>query len=192
MQKKYKIGYILLIKYKYCPIGWLIRKITHSNWNHVAWILNDKLVLEIRNGGIKITPIKRYNNKFFETKIIKLLKIKDEDIKYILLDEIIKKKIKSYKLPIFFTMLGVLLKIKNLRYTCSSYIASLLSKYGFYFIKDKNPLYITPEDINTSKNVKDVCLCKKEDRYTVYNKIKKVKQEYCFKCKEKLYEKKIK
>ena len=65
-----KAGDILLVKTKYEPISWIIRKVTKSNYNHVCIAFNNKLLINIRAKGIEITPLKKYkNNLIYEYKL---------------------------------------------------------------------------------------------------------------------------
>ena len=75
-------GDILLVKYKYDPIAWIIRKVTRSNWNHVCWILDDCHILEIKSGNISRNHIRRYlNKKFYEVKLVRIKGLKKEHLK---------------------------------------------------------------------------------------------------------------
>jgi len=153
-----KTGDILLIKGKYEIVSWIIRKVIKIDYNHVAWIINSKEIIEATGGGIFIRKINRYSNKFFfKTKILRLKGINTKKLK-ILLKSIKRKTKKSHYLLLWITyiMLLLKLKIKYPRMTCSGFIACHLSKIGFYFDKRKSPKNITPADILKSRRTYEI------------------------------------
>lgn len=152
-----KKGDILLIKYKYDPIGWLIRRITHGKWNHVALALNEYSVIEAKRNGILISPVTKYLDKrYFKYKLVRIKNIEkkrlDRTINYAL-----KKKCKRNYLKLWISFLMVLFKSKKQlpRPTCSGFIAESLAKVNWYF-NGKKPSLITPQNIANSKKVRTV------------------------------------
>jgi hypothetical protein len=149
-----KRGNILLIKHRLDPLGWLIRHYTHSQFNHVAWIIDSANLIESGRYGIAIHPISKYNNSFlYMTKLIRLKNITSKRLnKAIKLISYFDKKPNYLKQLLTFLLL--LLKYEGLlpKSTCSGLIAQALHKVGFTF-NNKKPSRITPEDINQSKNV---------------------------------------
>ena len=150
-------GDILLVKYKYDPIGWLIRRATHGKWNHVAWILNEYLIIEVKRNGIIISPITRYLDKrYFEYKLVRIKRIEkkklNEAINYAL-----KRRYKLNYFKLWVSFLMVLFKSKKElpRPTCSGFIGESLAKVNWYF-NGKKPSLITPQNIANSKKVKAV------------------------------------
>ena len=77
-----KQGDILLVKYRWCPIGWLIRRITHSEWNHVALSVNTHWLIESKGSGIVISSINKYlNPRLYKIQLIRLRGLKKKEIK---------------------------------------------------------------------------------------------------------------
>ena len=150
-------GDILLIKCLWdFPIGWLIRRLTHCQWNHVAWFTNDKELIELKAKSKKITPLKHYLNKYlYKCKAIRLTIDKDK------LNQAIDRAEKAqfnypYSSAIFnFILIGLKIKKELPRLSCSGFIAYYLSQINFYF-NGKDTWFITPKDIEISRKVKDV------------------------------------
>ena len=147
-----KKGDLLLVKFRFDPIGWIIRKATNCNYNHIAWILNKDYIIETRGRGIRINPIQRYNNKFlYKTKVLKLKGITQFKLKKALSYALINvSKGNYFKLLITYFMIFCKYQGKQPRYSCSGLIAECLSKVNFYFNKRKKPQNITPADIEKS------------------------------------------
>lgn len=158
-----KEGDILLIKSKRCPISWLIRKFIKSNFNHVAWALDNKTLLEVKSvKGIVSTPVKYYKNKFlYRTKLLRIKNISKYRLQKALHYAVIESATNEDK-GYFKFLLNLLLlarKQENLsKPTCSGFIAEALNYVGWHFTEDKHkhPFEITPEDINQSRRVKEV------------------------------------
>ena len=149
------MNHILLINTKFDPVAWLIRLWTHSQYNHCAWILNSHLIVESTRGGIKINHINKYRNPLlYRTKKIYIKQLSNIDKK--LINNLLTNQVHSVSyIKRFFVFILVALKIhpKSKIPTCSSFIASACSKLGIYFNESKPLEFITPEDINTSKEV---------------------------------------
>lgn len=151
-------GDILLVCYMLDPIAWLIRRVTHSKWNHVAWFIDNDNIIEVRGRGIIISSAERYiKNKTCKYKIIRL-----KDISPLKLKKAINSAIKEEKQSSWFKWLWSVILIwadysKTLpRKTCSGFIAIALSTVDFTFNLKKEPYKITPEDINYSKRTENV------------------------------------
>jgi len=150
-------GDILLIKYKFDPIGWIIRIVLHSQWNHTAWALDDHNLIELKATGRKNTPLKKYMNKLLYK--CKLIRIKD------LYNCKVEKAVERAKKAKFdypysssiINYIAIKLKISKEvpRLSCSSFIAYYLSQFDFRF-NDKNIHFITPKDIEESGKIIDV------------------------------------
>ena len=66
-----KTGDIILVKHKLDPVAWVIRKYTHGKFNHVAWIINDFVALEVGARGVNFGYISRFKNKLlYEYKVL--------------------------------------------------------------------------------------------------------------------------
>ncbi len=153
-----KKGQILLIRYRFDPCGWLIRKFTKGNYNHCAWALDSFYLLEAKGRKICITHSDKYiDNINYKVKLLKIENIKKETL---------KKAIKcglsfegrynyfGWLWTIFLIAINSKRHLKRL--TCSGLIAKSLSFVGVYFRKDKNPDRITPADIENSNKIKNI------------------------------------
>ena len=153
-----KRGDLLLVKYKFDPIGWLIRKVTNGNFNHVAWVISKKQLMEIKGKGVSINSIRKYDNKFlYETK---LLRIKDLEPKKIMkaITYAISLKLKRKRFTLWKTFILLFLNSKGKlpTLTCSGIIAESLSKVNWFFSEYKSPRIITPEDIATCNKLEEI------------------------------------
>ena len=151
-------GDILLVSNRFDPISWIIKWFTHSKYSHAVWALNDTQILESRTSGIIISPIKKYMNKrIYKVKLLRLKGIKRKDI-----DKAMKIGLSYERGRGYFQFLWTLILI-GFRYarrrpimSCSGLIANCLSQVGFYFKKYKNPLLISPADIDSSKKTVNI------------------------------------
>jgi len=153
-----KKGDILLIRNWIVPLSWIISWFTYSKWTHVAWIYDNKYLLESRSSGIIKTPIKKYLNKrIYKVKLLRLKGIKKEKIKQAIKFAIELKYKRNY-FKFLWTLILIAFDYARRRpiMSCSGMIANCLSQVGFYFKKYKNPLLITPADIDNSKRPKNV------------------------------------
>ena len=150
-------GDILLVKYIYDPIGWLIRRATHGKWNHVAWALNEYIIVEAKRKGILVSPVTKYLDKrYFKYKLIRIKDINEKKLDRAVTYALKRKRKYSY-LKLWISFLMVLFKSdKSLpRPTCSGLIAESLAKVNWYF-SSKKPSLITPQNMANSKNVKGI------------------------------------
>ena len=150
-------GDILLISYRFDPIGWLIRRFTYCQYNHAAWALNDHELIELKAIGRKITPLKKYMNKlFYKCKLVRITDIEKQDLIKALERAKQAKFNYSYSSSIInFLLIKLNLAERTPRLSCSGFIAYYLFQVDFYF-NGKGVYYITPRDIEISKKVKDV------------------------------------
>ncbi len=149
-------GDILLIKYKWCPIGWLIRRATHSEWNHVALSINHHYLIESKGSGVVISSIKKYlNPKLYKIKLIRLKKLKKKEIKQAV--TYAKQQVNKHN---YFIYIWTLLKIifgyvGHVRLvTCSGLVATSLNQIGYKF--KKKAQLTSPEDISNLKGGRNV------------------------------------
>jgi len=155
--KIYRKGDLLLIGYRFDPIGWLIQKVTKSKFNHVAWILNQTQILESGRYGVRINPINKYSNKFFyRHTIIRITNISKKKIDKALRIALVSTKRGNY-LKQLWTFVLLIFKYEGIlpRPTCSGLIAQALHKVGFKF-KTKRASRITPEDMYESKYTRPI------------------------------------
>jgi len=152
-----KKGDIILIKYKKLDLlGWVIRKITHSNYNHVAWAISDTHYLEVVGIGILIRPLKRLENKFlFEIKIRRIKNINSRKLNRAV-DYAIFQNSRALRITLWITfiLLAIGYKGKRPRLTCSGLIATCLAKVHWYFNQKKKPEDIIPKDIEKCTKLK--------------------------------------
>lgn len=154
-----KKGDILLVHYRFDPIGYIIRKATKSEWNHVAWAISSKRLIQACRKGIITVPLSKYLNKtLYRVKLLRIDNISQKKLdRAIKLTINMKSKGNYFKLLLSFVFVFRQESKKILRTTCSGLIAYCLSIVEWYFNKRKSPLLITPEDINCSKmRLKDV------------------------------------
>lgn len=155
---KYRVGDIMLVKYRLDIIGWIIRRLIHSQWNHVAWVINRTQIVEARLTKITINPIQKYLGKFY-------YKVEFRRIKYID-NQDLKKAIKYAKsqirkrsiLTTWLTFLLIALNSdREITLTCSGLIATALDKKAnWHFCKSKNPKRITPADISKCRKMEKI------------------------------------
>lgn len=157
-----KEGDILLISARFDLIAFIIRKATHSPFNHVAWAISKDKLLEVKSiKGIVTTPIKHYKNKFlYRTKLLrikKLPKYKLQKALHYAIIESVTSEDKGY-FKFLLNLITIARKQKNRlsKQTCSNMLAEALAYVGWLFTDTKKPEDIIPEDINTSGGVKDV------------------------------------
>lgn len=151
-------GDILLIKYRFDPIGWLIRRFTYCQWNHVAWFTNDKELVELQATGKKITPLSHYLNRL----LYKCKAVRIKDIDNCKLSASVGRAEKSqFSYPYSSAIINfVLIKLKTTkdlpRLSCSGFIAYYLSQGADFYFNGIKTWFITPKDIESSEKVKDV------------------------------------
>jgi len=148
-----RIGDLLLVRARFDPVGWVIRWFTHCEYNHVAWAINDKEIIELRGRGILTTSVTRYSNKFFYNT--KLLRIKEEFPDSFICEAVSyancgKSKGNYFKLWVTYFMILLKSKKQYPRQTCSGFIAECLNVFGFSFDETKQWYNITPADMEGS------------------------------------------
>lgn len=151
-------GDILLVKYRFDPVGWIIRRFTHCQYNHVAWALNDHELIELRAKGRVITPLKKYLNKsFYKCKLVRIKDIDNYKLNKAL--ERASKTIFDYPYSnaiINFILVKLQITKKQFRLSCSGFIAYFLKTEANFYFNGKRTFFITPADIEKSKKVEDV------------------------------------
>lgn len=147
-----KQGDILLIKSKYDFVGWLIRKSTNSEWNHVAIAVSDSKIIEARGGKVQINSSLKYLwNKFYKVKILRVKYRKREDFKKVI-DKAIEIKNNSKKSSYFKFLIFILLLIFKKKNpfkikTCSGFVADCFETINVEFKPSLHDYETTPEDI---------------------------------------------
>ena len=145
-------GDILLIKSRLdFPIGWLIRHGTGGHYNHVAWFIDDKELIELKSTGKRKTLLSHYLNRwFYKCKVVR-----PQLVKCKVSEAIRRAKKAQFNYPysssfINYLLIKFKLNKKPLRLSCSGFIAYYLSQVGFEFC-NKNYRFVTPKDIEFSK-----------------------------------------
>ena len=154
---KMKRGDILLIQYRFDPIGWIIRYFTHCQWNHVAWFTNDKELIELKARGKRKTPLSHYLNKWlYKCKVVRLSLNKRK------LEKALERAERTqFSYPYSSSIINfILIKLQITddlpRLSCSGFIAYYLAQGASFYFNGKNTWFVTPKDIESSKKVKDV------------------------------------
>ncbi len=152
-------GDVLLIQAKLDPLAWLIRLGTKSEWNHVAWAVDNHYLIEARGHGIFIVPITKYLKWQYKVKLIRLKQPTKpqlkEGVRYASQFKGKRSYLKYLKavLKIFFFQNDAFI----LTTTCSNLISKGMDMAGYHFIHPhlKKVTLITPEDISkcASRNV---------------------------------------
>jgi len=150
-----KRGDIVLIKNRFDIVGWFIRRLLWIKYNHVGWAINSKQIIECRSTGIYINHIKKYQNFCYKIKVLRIQDINKEKLDLALRYASVIQKKYEY-LSSIKTYIRILFNDPIHRFTCSGFIAYFLSEQGFYFNKNKHPLYITPRDIEKCKYLEEV------------------------------------
>ncbi len=151
-------GDILLIRNYLDPVSWIISLVTKSNWTHTAWCISDTQLLELRSNGLAIRPINKYYQRpHYKIKLLRLKRITKEEI-HKATEYIWSFGNNRNYFKFFWTLIliGFGYVRKRPIVSCSGCMAYCLSRVGFYFKKGKNPLLITPADIDQSKNTTNI------------------------------------
>ncbi len=161
MNNQLQIGDILLVKYKYCLLSWLIRKLTKSNWNHCALVIHNNNILEYRGRKLELNHITKYiRKKGYEVKLLRFEGLSEKDkynlwlMSYLIYPYICKGGYLKLLLTLFLLSIGY--KGKLPRKTCSGLIAELFEQIGYYINLKKDSSRVTPEDINKRRGLIDV------------------------------------
>jgi hypothetical protein len=142
-----KAGDILLVKTKYDPISWLIRKVTNSNYNHACIAFNGKILINIRAKGMELINVNKYKlSKYHECKLLRMEKFDKRKINNVL-SYLLLHDFKRFYIYWLWQGLMFLIAKKPLKNSCSGLIAEAFHYNGhiFSYTDDYN---ITPEDIN--------------------------------------------
>ena len=148
-------GDILLVNYFADPMGYLIKWATKSHYNHVAWALNEFVLIEAGGRGIKTTHLSKYlNPRWFNIKLIRFTDLSKKQIKQIT-QELVKQRNKLPYWKFFISYFLVALGITPLCKNCSNFLYFALKNAG-HGISKCNKKFINPEDYNRYPKAKDV------------------------------------
>lgn len=149
-----KRGDLILLYYKYDPIGFLIRRKTHSNWNHIGVALNETTMIDLRATKLRITHINDFlNSPIYKIKVLRIHNLPDEAREH-LIDMLYaqpKKRIYWKMLWKFFLLFFNI--PSDIVISCSEVIVKGLLEKGIDLVPGKDVRLVTPEDINRSKLV---------------------------------------
>lgn len=148
----------MLIKFRLDLVGLLIRKVTKSDFNHVALAVSNTHIIEGRGRGIIIVPSTRYLwNPMYKTKLIRVRKLNKEQIKQVVnyaKSQVGKSSYLKWVICIFMLACGYRKPLK--RKTCSGFIAECFNQIDVKFRGDKLPHEISPADIANYKGAENV------------------------------------
>jgi len=162
-------GDLVLVHTPGSLICWLIRKITGSHWNHVAWALGPDLLIESQGGeGVHLSPSSRY--KLDDTFLTKIVRIKDGLVSEPQLTEALLEAQgsagKKYDWWLIIQLAWLYLWGTRKRedahdwdnaWICSELVAKPLWKHAKFRFRDDVPVdNITPGDIAASENIEAV------------------------------------
>ena len=167
-------GDILLVHSRFNLVGWLIRKITKSYWNHVAWAVSHDIVIESISSGVQLSPVTKY--KYEDPKYVRVLRFYPDHITREQIDMSLAVATThigdKYDFPKILQLLWLMiigmrreLDLKDIdsRFICSELVAEPLYRIAkFQFVDDVPYENIIPKDIDRSRklfsivsNVKD-------------------------------------
>ena len=150
-------GDILLISYLIDPLGYIIRFLTHSKFNHIAVALDNKTVIDLRATKLRVNPLKNFlNKKLYSIKTVRIKNLTIDQREHLITFIQSQKQYRNYFAMIvtyLFIILNLHLKISRL--SCSGVIAVPLSEKDIYFC-DKDPRFVTPGDIDNSDIVEEI------------------------------------
>lgn len=148
-------GDLLLVNYKLDPMGYLIKFFTKSKYNHIAWALNEFVLIEGTGKGIKTTKLSKYLNSWlYKIKLIRFKDLSKSNIKKIT-KNLVSQRCKTPYWKFFISYFLVAFGIKPLCKNCSNLIYFELKKIGHNIAK-RNKKFINPEDYNSYKNIIEV------------------------------------
>jgi len=157
-------GYIILVSHKGI-IPYLIKKITHSKFNHVGFFVNSNEIVEANFGGIVRTKFIEYQEKknqgileYSLYSVKGLTHLKFQVIRQYLISKIgLKYDVTQFISLALFLIFNISRKIEPIdvqkRFICSELIAEAFHEVNLTFSKNIDPDCITPSDIAQSKNV---------------------------------------
>ena len=153
-----KPGDILLVKFRLDLVGLLIRKVTKSDFNHVALAISNTHIIEGRGRGIIIVPSSRYLwNPMYKTKLIRIRNINKDQIKKVVnyaISQLGKSCYLKWVICILLLACGYRKPMKQK--TCSGFLGECFAKIDIKFRGEKLPHEITPADIINYKGVYNV------------------------------------
>jgi hypothetical protein len=149
-----KKGDLVLLYYKYDPIGFLIRLKTHSRWNHIGVAKDENTLIDLRATKLRITNINSFlNSSIYKIKLLRINNITEEIADHLItvLNAQPAKRIYWKMLWKFFLMFFNI--PSNICISCSEIIVKGLLEKGIDLVPGKDIRLVTPEDINRSKDI---------------------------------------
>lgn len=149
-----KRGDIILLYYKYDPIGFLIRRKTHSNWNHSGVALSETQMVDLRATKLRITHINDFlNSSIYKIKLLRVENLTDEAREYLIETIYAQPKKRIYWKMLWKFFLLFFNIPSNIVISCSEVIVKALREKNIDLVPDKDVRLVTPEDINRSNLV---------------------------------------
>jgi len=149
-----KRGDLILLYYKYDPIGWLIRLKTKSKWNHIGVALNETHMIDLRATKLRITHVEDFlKSSIYKIKLLRIPNLTEEAKEHLIttLEAQPAKRIYWKMLWKFFLLFFN--TPSDICISCSEIIVKALKEKNIDLVPGKDVRLITPEDINRSKMV---------------------------------------
>jgi len=145
-------GDLILLYYKYDPIGFLIRRKTHSNWNHIGVALNETHMVDLRATKLRITHINDFlNSPIYKIKLLRINNLPSETTEHLINTLYAQPKKRIYWKMLWKFFLLFFNIPSNIVISCSEVIVKALFEKGIDLVPGKDVRLVTPEDINRSK-----------------------------------------
>lgn len=147
-------GDVLLVYAKFDPVAWLIRRVTKSQWNHVALVIDESRLIEARGTAVSICPVTKYTNWKYNIRLMRFPQFSRSQ-----LQEVVEYVTQFQSRRSYWRYVKTLLHIicfgdYTVRsvVTCSGLLARGFENIGYKFA-NKNTNLITPEDIANSSGL---------------------------------------
>jgi len=149
-----KRGDLILLYYRFDPIAWLIRRKTHSKWNHIGVALHGTKIIDLRATKLRYAKISRFTKScIYKIKILRIKNLTPE-----IREHLINTLAKQSEIRHYFKMLWKFFLMffnipTDICLSCSEVIAQALREKNIDICSGKDVRLITPEDFNKSKEV---------------------------------------
>lgn len=149
-----KPGDLILLYYKFDPIGFLIRLKTHSRWNHIGVALDNDTLVDLRATKLRISDINSFlDSPIYKIKLLRINNITEEAIVHLIATLYAQPKKRIYWKMLWKFFLLFFNIPSNIVISCSEVIVKALKEKNIDLVPGKDVRLVTPEDINRSKLV---------------------------------------
>ncbi len=155
-------GDIVLFRYAYDPIAFVIRLTTRSHWNHIGIALHGTVILDLRATKKRTAHIHRFtrNKHLYQLKILRIKNLTKETREHVINTINTQPKVRIYWKMLLKFFLMFLNIPSDIVYNCAEIIAKPLREKGIDVCPGKDVRLIIPEDFNKSDKLEDVtALC---------------------------------